>query len=292
MKNHFQITFIVPVYGKDPIITKNSFEELLNEKPEADFIFSYKNSADETLNYDLLNELADKFDNVKVIKNETTKMRTGKILKAIEQVDTKYFQVIDAHHSLNNKSLKKMNKKLMKVDNEYIMLPYLWKNVDNKTFKIRLPKQYRLGAGTSAFLKEAIVDIIEHIKLDVVFFDDSVLSLFYFLEKELQGKKIDKKKINSFHYNRNYGSKISATTFTSNEQKKDVELLSRQSNHMYQIIDALFNRIVEAKGDYTKFSSGFKELVARYIGYIHWRELECGNDPEIKLKELWDILNK
>src|SRR5210317_1064685 len=107
MKNNL-LNFLVPVYGKDP---KKTFENLrniaTNIPKEIGMVIVYKNSSDNSLNYDDLKTIEEFNDNVKVIKAESNFKRTKKLKIAFENSESHYFMVLDAHHSLDINNLTK-----------------------------------------------------------------------------------------------------------------------------------------------------------------------------------------
>lgn len=272
------VTFIFPIYGKDSNYIYNLIDDTLSNKPDAKFILSYKNSEDDTFNYDLLNDLAEKYDDVKVIRNDSSLARTGKILQAINEVDTEYFQVVDAHHTLNIRSINRLNRYLIRNTLDHLLLPYVWRDIDSNTSKLRMPKQYKLGAGTSLYSTELIKQISSFIDVDIVYFDDISLTLYLYLFRDLYDYEILEKKKWFFHYNRNYGKEISGTTFTDDEMKTDLSLLSKQADHIAKLLNSIYKHINKIDPSYSKISYEYKELLSRYEKYIIWRNNRCGID--------------
>lgn len=216
------IDLIVPVYGKDPILTFNNLKDLTRIiSDEVGIIIVYKNS--KTLNYDSLKNL--KCDNVKVIKAPSKALKTQKLTIGIENSNAYWVLPVDSHHKIikNNFYLALTdlrNYKEKSVDLVWMMFDAFDLDLNRKVNPWPIGPRKVSNAGTQVLRREKInLDLID---FDIIFYDDFLWGMLLAFEKKLKVKKIE----NNF-YMRIRGTKIS-TTFG----KKTFEDYDRLNEHL------------------------------------------------------------
>lgn len=272
------LDFIVPVYGKNPSDVYNTLSKLTKTKINGiGWVIVYKNSIDDSLNYDKLNNLSS--DNVKVLKGEAHWKKTMKVKHGIKNSNAFYIMPMDSHHTIKMNVLKKSMKKIQKFKEKDITIiwhKFIAWNVDTHFRDWIGPTNKTVSAGTQILKRELIT--LEDIKYDIVFVDDATYGYNVMFKNGITYGKIR----NRF-YVRRRGKNLSNTY-----GKKDFE----KNKIIYQDSKLLVDFILEKTRFFYNesgidfFDKDFSLAIIRAISYSFNAYKNIHNEEEIETKNL------
>lgn len=213
------LDIIVPVYGKDPTYIYDNFNYLIKLIPEnIGIIFVYKNSPDNSLNYDFLNNWVK--DNVIVKKMNSKVKKTKKMISGFSLSNAEWILSLDSHHKLSLKHIKKLTLILINSKNKnLIWLRNSWLNLDNKKLVKRGIYGYiKVFNAGKYIIRSSLLKNSDNIEYDVIFGDDYTFGLYASFHNELFAKNFYKN-----FYIRTFGTTISSTHNWYNDTKLNKE---------------------------------------------------------------------
>lgn len=171
------LDFIVPIYGKDPEEVFLRLKKLTQNKVDGiGWIIVYKNSIDNSLNYDNLFKL--KNDNTEIFKGEFHWKKTNKIKLGISKSKAKFIMPMDGHHSIKTKLLRKVVAELQEFDKNQISIiweKYIAFNTDRHMRDYIGPPRKAATSGNQVIRRSLLK--LDDIDYDIIFSDDFTYGL-------------------------------------------------------------------------------------------------------------------
>lgn len=209
------LTLVMPVYG----LKHSLLNEFLRRNLQAikdnrtEIILVYKSNPENAeLNYDYLEKDFGSEKNISFHKVPFEAKKTFKTIVGVKNTKTKYVQVIDPHHTVNEKGLKNFIKLLEKKDYDLIASNSKMHNLDKEKVKLVWGTKYTLLAGVHTFKTEKILESLKLVDYDIIYWDDGTFPLYFLLHQSENGFTF--RRYYKSWYERNYSTKISSTTVT------------------------------------------------------------------------------